>query len=140
MIYSIIRLLVVISTPIHFKTQSIMDKIFLNNLKIDTIIGIYDWERETLQTLEFDLEMDWDIAKAAASDDIADTLDYGAIAQSIVSFVEASRYQLIETLAEDVCRLLLTNYPMPKVKLTLSKPVALHGQNLAKIVIERTKK
>lgn len=117
-----------------------MDKIFLNDLKIDTIIGIYDWERETLQTLGFDLEMDWDITTAAASDDIADTLNYGAIAQSIVSFVEASRYQLIETLAEDVCTLLLTNYPMPKVKLTLSKPVALHGQNLAKIVIERSQK
>ncbi len=117
-----------------------MDKIFLNDLKIDTIIGIYDWERETLQTLGFDLEMDWDIAKAAASDNIADTLDYGAIAQSIVNFVEASNYQLIETLAEDVCMLLLTHYPMPKVKLTLSKPVKLHGQNLAKIVIERSKK
>ncbi len=116
-----------------------MDKVFLNDLKIDTIIGIYDWERETLQTLGFDLEMDWDIAKAAASDDITDTLDYGAVAQSIVSFVEASRYQLIETLAEDICHLLLTNYPMPKVKLTLTKPVALHGQNLAKIVIERSK-
>jgi dihydroneopterin aldolase len=117
-----------------------MDKIFLNDLKIDTIIGIFDWERETLQTLTFDLEMDWNIAKAAASDDIVDTLDYGAIAQSLVSFVEASRYQLIETLAEEICKLLLTHYPMPKVKLILTKPVELHGQNLAKIVIERTKK
>lgn len=117
-----------------------MDKIFLNDLKIDTIIGIYDWERETLQTLSFDLEIDWSITQAAASDDIADTLDYGAIAQSIVGFVEKSRYQLIETLAEEVCRLLLALYPMQKIKLTLSKPVALHGQNLAKIVIERSKK
>ena len=116
-----------------------MDKIFLNDLNIDTIIGIYDWERETLQTLSFDLEMDWDISKAAKSDDIADTLDYGAIAATIVSFVEASHYQLIETLAEDLCALLLKNYPIPKLKLTLSKPVALHGQNTARIVIERYK-
>ncbi|NQY27280.1 MAG: dihydroneopterin aldolase [Piscirickettsiaceae bacterium] len=116
-----------------------MDKIFLNDLNIDTIIGIYDWERETLQTLSFDLEMDWDIAKAAKSDDITDTLDYGAIATTIVSFVEASRYQLIETLAEDLCALLLKSYPIPKLKLTLSKPVALHGQNTARIVIERSK-
>lgn len=114
-----------------------MDKIFLNDLHIDTIIGIYDWERETLQTLSFDLEMDWDIAKAAKSDDIVDTLDYGAIANTIVSFVEESRYQLIETLAEDLCTLLLDAYPIPKLKLTLSKPVALHGQNIARIVIER---
>ncbi len=116
-----------------------MDKIFLSNLKVDTIIGIYDWERETLQTLEFDLEMDWDIRKAAASDNIADTLDYGAIAGTLVSFVEASHYQLIETLAEDLCALLLKTYPIPKLKLTLSKPVALHGNNMAKIVIERSK-
>jgi len=116
-----------------------MDKIFLNDLQIDAIIGIYDWERETLQTLSFDLEMDWDIAKAAKSDDITDTLDYGAIATTIVSFVEASRYQLIETLAEDLAALLLQTYPIPKLKLILSKPVALHGQNIARIVIERQK-
>lgn len=115
-----------------------MDKIFLNDLKIDTIIGIYDWERETLQTLSFDLEMDWDIRKAASSDQIDDTLDYGTIAQTIVSFVETSSYQLIETLAEDLCALLLKDFPIPKIKLTLSKPVALHGQNTAKIVIERS--
>ncbi len=115
-----------------------MDKIFLNDLKIDTIIGIYDWERETLQTLSFDLEIDWDIRKAAVSDHIDDTLDYGSIAQTIVSFVAASKYQLIETLAEDLCALLLKEYPIPKVKLSLSKPVALHGQNIARIVIERS--
>lgn len=117
-----------------------MDKIFLNDLKIDTFIGIYDWEKETLQTLGFDLEIDWDIRAAAASDNIADTLNYGDIAQTIVAFVEASRYQLIEALAEDLCALLLEEYPIPKLKLTLSKPVALHGQNIAKIIIERTKK
>ena len=115
-----------------------MDKIFLNDLNIDTIIGIYDWERQTQQTLQFDLEMDWDIGAAAASDDIANTLDYGAIAQTIVQFVEASSYQLIETLAEDLCALLLSSYPIPKLKLSLSKPVALHGNNIAKIVIERS--
>ena len=115
-----------------------MDKIFLNDLKIDTVIGIYDWERETLQTLTFDLEMDWDIRKAAASDNIRHTLDYGAIANSIVSFVEQSSYQLIETLAEDLATMLLQQYPIPKLKLTLSKPVKLHGQNTARIVIERS--
>lgn len=117
-----------------------MDKIFLNDLKIETIIGIYDWERETLQTLGFDLEMDWDIHKAASSDDIVDTLDYGSVASTVVEFVEASRYQLIETLAEDLCTLLLNKFPIPKLKLTLSKPVVLHGNNIAKIVIERSQK
>lgn len=115
-----------------------MDKIFLLDLKIDTVIGVYDWEREILQTLQFDVEMDWDIAKAAVSDQIEYTLDYGAIAETIVSFVQASRFQLIETLAERVAALLLSNYPIPQLKLTLTKPVKLHGQNYAKIVIERS--
>lgn len=123
-----------------FGCTSYMDKIFISDLAIDTIIGIYGWEREILQTLSFDLEIDWDIRTAAASDNISDTLDYGAVVQTIVQFVEASRYQLIETLAEDLSSLLLTEYPIPKLKLTLTKPVALHGQNTAKIVIKRSKK
>lgn len=116
-----------------------MDKIYLNDLKIDTIIGIYDWERQTRQTLGFDLEMDWDIKPAAQTDDISKTLDYGAIAERVVAFVEASEYLLIETLAEEVCAMLLKEFPIPRLKLALSKPVALHGQNTARIVIERSR-
>jgi dihydroneopterin aldolase len=115
-----------------------MDKIFLNDLKIDTIIGIYEWERNTLQTLQFDLEMDWDIKKSALSDDIEDTLDYGAVSSTIVEFVQGNHFQLIERLAEEVAALLLDKFAIPKLKLTLSKPVALHGQNIARIVIERS--
>lgn len=117
-----------------------MDKIFLNDLKIDTIIGIYDWERDTLQTLRFDLEIDWDIRKAAVSDDITDTLDYGAVANVMVEFVSASRYLLIETLAEAVAQLLLKKFAILKLKLTLTKLVLLHGENQAQIVIERSRK
>ena len=117
-----------------------MDKIYLNDLKIDTIIGVFDWEREIKQTLQFDLEMDWDIAKAAKSDDLDDTLDYGTIAKHLVSLVEASRYALIETLAEKACEMLLDKFPMPEVTLTLTKPVKLHGDNFAKIVITRSRK
>ncbi|MCL4137107.1 UNVERIFIED_CONTAM: hypothetical protein GTU68_062286 [Idotea baltica] len=115
-----------------------MDKIFLNDLKVDAIIGIYDWERKAKQTLRFDFEMAWDIRPAAASDDIANTLDYGAIAQAVVRFVESSEYQLIETLAEDLAALLLAQFAIPKLTLSVTKPVELHGQNFAKIVIERT--
>jgi dihydroneopterin aldolase len=117
-----------------------MDKIFLNNLQIETIIGIYDWERHTPQTLTFDLEMDWDIRPAAISDDIADALDYGDVAQSIVRHVKKHDCLLIERLAEQICELLLQEFQIPHIKLTLSKPVALHGQNTARIVIERSLK
>jgi len=114
-----------------------MDKIFLNDLKVDTIIGIYDWERKTLQTLRFDLEMDWDIRQAAQSDDITDTLDYGAVAGVLVEFVSNSQFLLIEKLAEEVAQRLLKQFPIPRLRLTLTKPVQLHGQNQAQIVIER---
>ena len=114
-----------------------MDKIFLTDLKVDTIIGIYEWERNTTQTLQFDLEFDWDIQTAAASDDIKDTLDYGAVAEVLVNFVQESRYQLIETLAESVCRLLLERFPIGVITLSLTKPVKLHGQNFARIQITR---
>ncbi len=116
-----------------------MDKIFLNDLKIDAIIGIYDWERKTSQTLNFDIELNFDICKAAASDNIVDSIDYDAIARTTVNFVESSRYQIIEALAENVCALLLEKFPIPRIKLTLSKPITLHGQNTAKISIERNR-
>ena len=115
-----------------------MDKIILNDLKINTIIGIYAWERKTLQTLTFDLEIDWDISMAAIRDYIGDTIHYGDIVKIIVEFVKKSRYQIVETLAEDLCGLLLEEFPIPKIKLTLSKPFTLHGQNTARIIIERS--
>ncbi len=116
-----------------------MDKIQITNLDIDAIIGVYDWERKKPQTLSFDLKIDYNIKTAADSDHIGDALDYKAITGTIVRFVKNSRYQLIETLAESLCKLLLASYPILSLTLTLSKPVALHGQNTAKIIITRSK-
>mgnify|MGYP000523647932 CR=1 FL=1 len=85
-----------------------MDIVFLRDLRIDTVIGIYGWERRTRQTLIFDLEMSADIARAAASDDISDTLNYKSVAKRLIEFVGQSEYQLVETLADDPPALLLT--------------------------------
>ena len=74
-----------------------MDKIFLDELKIETIIGIWDWERKIRQTVVIDLEMSADIAKAAATDDVADTLNYKRVAKRIQAFVGESSFQLVET-------------------------------------------
>ncbi|AFJ03156.1 Dihydroneopterin aldolase [Methylophaga frappieri] len=116
-----------------------MDKIYLNDLKIDTIIGVYDWERHTRQTLRFDFIFDWDIRPAAQQDDLQHTLDYGLVAEKVVAFVENSEFQLIETLAEQVAQLLLNHFPITRLQLTLTKPVRLHGQNQAKIEIVRSR-
>jgi len=114
-----------------------MDIIFLNDLRIDTVIGIFDWERRIKQTVIFDLEMAADIRKAAASDSIEDTLDYKAVAKRIIQFVEESQFQLVETLAEKVAQLILDEFSVPWVRVKLNKTGAIRGARDVGILIER---
>ena len=117
-----------------------MDIIFLNNLKIDTVIGIYDWERKIRQSVLIDLEMATDIAKAAASDSIEDTLDYKAVAKRLIAFVEAAEFQLVETLTEKIAEIILSEFNVPWVKVTLNKQGAVRGARDVGIIIERGNK
>ena len=114
-----------------------MDIIFLRDLRIDTIIGIYDWERSTRQTVSLDLEMATDIRKAAATDHIDDTLNYKAVAKRLIAFVSESEFQLVETLAERICALVLEEFQVPWVRLTLNKGGAVRGAKGVGIIIER---
>ena len=117
-----------------------MDIIFLNDLKIDTIIGIYDWERETRQTISLDLEMAADISEAAKTDDINKTLDYKAVSKRLISFVEASEFLLVERLAEECAQIILKEFNVPWVRLRLNKGEAISGASGVGILIERGKK
>ncbi|MGR8931340.1 MAG: dihydroneopterin aldolase [Gammaproteobacteria bacterium] len=117
-----------------------MDIIFLGGLEIETVIGIYDWERTIKQKVILDIEMAFDITKAAKTDDIAYTLDYKAVSDRIVSFVEASEYFLVETLIEETANILLTEFPTPWVKVTLNKKGAVSRARDVGIIIERGKK
>ena len=114
-----------------------MDIIFLRDLRIDTIIGIYDWERSTRQTVSLDLEMATDIGKAAVTDHIDDTLNYKAVAKRLIAFVGESEFQLVETLAERICALVLEEFQVPWVRLTLNKGGAVRGAKGVGIIIER---
>lgn len=114
-----------------------MDIIFLRGLQIDTVIGIYDWERAIRQTIILDLEMAWDIRKAAASDNIEDTLDYKAVSKRVISFVEESEFFLVETLAEKIARIILQEFGVSWVRLTLNKKGAIRGASDVGILIER---
>lgn len=114
-----------------------MDTIFLHDLRIDTVIGIYDWERRIRQTVSLDLEMATDIRKAAASDKIDDTLNYKAVAKRIIGFVEQSEFQLVETLAERVADLVLDEFNIPWIRLTLNKTGAVRGARDVGVIIER---
>ena len=117
-----------------------MDIIFLRGLHIETIIGIYDWEREIRQTVVIDLEMGADIRKAAASDAIEDTLDYKAVSKRVISFVEDSSFFLVETLAEKITEILRDEFKIPWVRLTLNKKGAISSASDVGIIIERGEK
>lgn len=114
-----------------------MDIIFLQALEIDTVIGIYDWERKIKQKVVFDIKMATDIRKAAISDHIDDTLNYKAVAKRVISFVEESNFELVETLAEGVAELILKEFDVPWLSLTLNKLGAITGARGVGIIIER---
>jgi 7,8-dihydroneopterin aldolase/epimerase/oxygenase len=124
-------------TPLTQQTPYSMDIIFLRDLRIETVIGIYDWERRIKQTVSLDLEMGADIRKAAASDHIDDTLNYKAVAKRLIEFVGASEYQLVETLAERIAELVLGEFQVPWLRLTVNKTGAVRGARDVGIVIER---
>jgi dihydroneopterin aldolase len=114
-----------------------MDVIYLNDLRIDTIIGIYDWERRIRQTIVLDIEMATDIRKSAETENIEDTLNYKAVAKRIISFVSESEFQLVETLAEKISEIILNEFDVPWCKLRLNKQGALRGVRDVGVIIER---
>ena len=113
------------------------DLVFIEDLRIQTIIGVYDWEREITQTVSLDLQMAFDIVKAAESDEIVDTLDYKAVSKRLIQFVEASEFQLVESLAEHCARIVLEEFPVSWLRLKLSKPGAVRGSSAVGVIIER---
>ena len=117
-----------------------MDIVYIRELEIRTIIGIYDWEREQQQIVSLDLEMGSDIAKAAATDTIENALDYKAVAKRLINFIESSEFYLVETMAEQVTEIVLKEFNVPWVKLRLGKPGAVTGSKDVGVIIERGSK
>ena len=114
-----------------------MDTVFIDDLRIETVIGIYDWERKIRQVVALDLEMAFDNRKPAASDDIADTLNYKAVSKRLIAFVESSSFQLVETLAERCAQVVIDEFNVGWLRLRLSKPGAVRGSTAVGVVIER---
>jgi len=115
-----------------------MDHVFIEGLEIEALIGIYDWERRIRQPLVFDIEMAFDNRVPAATDAIADTLNYKAISNRIVEYVSQSGFGLVETLAERVAQIILTEFGVQRVRLKLSKPGAVRGARAVGVTIERS--
>ena len=114
-----------------------MDIVFIEDLRIETVIGIYDWEREIRQTVALDVEMAFDNRVPAASDDIAHTLDYKAVSKRLISFVEEANFGLVETLAERCAGIIRDEFGVAWVRLKLSKPGAVTGARNVGVLIER---
>lgn len=101
-----------------------MDQVFIKGLAVEAVIGVYDWERTILQPLVLDLDLGWDIRAAAAGDDLSATLDYAAVSQRVLGFVGASKFLLVEALAENVATMIMQEFSVPWVRLRVTKPGA----------------
>jgi dihydroneopterin aldolase len=116
-----------------------MDTIYIHALKTEAIIGIFDWERQVKQTVVVDIEISADVAKAALSDSIDDTLNYKRVAKRVLAFVEESKFHLVETLAERIAMLILEDFGIAWVRISLSKPGAIRNSRDVGVTLERTR-
>ena len=113
------------------------DRVFIRGLRVDTVIGVYGWERTVRQTLVLDLEMAADVAGPAAGDDVARALDYDAVSRRLRAYAASSQWQLVETFAEGVAQLLREEFAVPWLRLRLAKPGAVAGADDVGVLIER---
>jgi len=120
-------------------TQQATDTVFVHELKVETIIGIWGWERKIRQIVSIDLEMGADIRRAAETDSIDDTLNYKEISKRVQQFVADSEFQLVETMAEKIAELVLQEFKVPWVQVRVSKPAAIRGAKNVGILIHRSK-
>lgn len=115
------------------------DRIFLRGLAAECIIGFIDWERRVKQTVVVDLELPVDCRRAAATDDVADTVDYKRVAKRVLAYIEASEFKLVETLAHRLALLLLEEFAVEWVRVSLNKPGAIRNSRDVGVVIERSR-
>ena len=120
----------------HYQNYD-MDKVLIKNLQVETIIGIFNWEREVRQVVSIDLEMEFNNKVAAKSDDIEDALDYKKIGKRVSSYVEISKFKLVERLAEQIAKLVLKEFPVSSLTISVTKPGALRGSESVGISITR---
>src|SRR5688572_33162061 len=115
------------------------DRIFLHGLAVECIIGFIDWERRVKQTIVLDVEMPVDCARAAQTDEVADTLDYKKVAKRLISFVEESDFKLVETLAHRAALLILAEFGVEWVRLSVNKPGAIRHSKDVGVAVLRTR-
>jgi dihydroneopterin aldolase len=115
------------------------DRILLHGLTTDCIIGFIDWERRVPQTVVIDLELPCDCTHAAATDSVADTVDYKVIAKRVLAWVASSEFHLIETLAHRLALMLLQEFPLAWIRIRVGKPGAIRHSKDVAVSVERTR-
>src|ERR1700760_3539387 len=120
-------------------TSSSSDTIFLRGLTVECIIGFIDWERRVKQTVVIDLELPVDCASASLRDEVEDTLDYKQVAKRVIAFIEASEFKLVETLAHRLALLILEEFGIEWLRVSINKPGAIRGSRDVGVAIERTR-
>ena len=115
-----------------------MDIVFLRGLRVEAVIGVWEWEQRIHQVVNFDLEMQTDVRQAAVTDSLDSALNYKDIAKRVIAFVADSRFELVESLAEAVARIVVVEFRVPWVRVSVSKPGAIEGSRDVGVVIERT--
>jgi dihydroneopterin aldolase len=115
------------------------DRIFLRGLQVECIIGFIEWERRIKQTVVIDLELPVDCARAAETDEVANTVDYKRVAKRVIAFVEASEFKLVESLAHKIAMTVLEEFDLAWVKLSVNKPGAIRGSRDVGVSIQRTR-
>ncbi len=118
-------------------TTRAADTIFLRGLEIECIIGFIEWERRIKQRVVIDLELPVDCARAAVNDDVADTVDYKRVAKRVIAFVEGSQFLLVETMAHRMALLILEEFGLEWIRLSVNKPGAIRGSRDVGVSIER---
>lgn len=116
-----------------------LDWVSIEGLKVDTIIGVYDWEQQQTQQLVIDINMAWDIQAAAKSDDLEQALDYANVSEAVSAWVTKEPRQLIETVAEGVAKLVIEQFAVTEIEVKVSKPGAVLTANNVAVTIRRTR-
>jgi 7,8-dihydroneopterin aldolase/epimerase/oxygenase len=115
------------------------DRIFLRGLAVECIIGFIEWERRIKQTVVIDLELPVDCRRAAITDEVEDTLDYKKVAKRVIAFVESSQFKLVETLAQRTALVILEEFGVEWVRISINKPGAIRGSRDVGVTIERSR-
>ncbi|EAR60884.1 dihydroneopterin aldolase [Neptuniibacter caesariensis] len=114
-----------------------MDIVYIRELEVETVIGIYDWEREIRQRVNLDLEMGTDIRQAANTEDVENTLNYKTVSDRLIDFISQSEFLLVETMAEQIAELVKEEFSVKWLRLRLGKPGAVPAAQDVGVIIER---